>query len=207
MEAQRHSLHPDQALPYVEQLTDYRDLMIELARAAGRGVHVSARRPGVEFMMPGSVTTWSQPDLQGRIHIEEDRQYSASFRALSEAACRMLVIESKSLLLPEGDRYRTYRDIFRFTWGEEVRALDADMISVEILSSAAVEGVFDPQADRLPVTFKLGTLDGGQATLRMMEHCPVTEVGMDCLLSRTDSFKQALCDDDTSSVASVQLAS
>lgn len=187
------NLRPEFA-PHVEQLEEYRDLMVDTARSVGKGVRVLARYPGAEFMIPGGMTEWSEPDRKGHIHIEHDRQYSASFREIGDAAFRLMVIENESWLLPGKEKYLTYRNMYRFSWNGDAQVVDSQVLGIEIISSAKVEGVFDPGADKLPVMLQVSRTDDGQEPFRMMEHLMVDEVAFDCLLERTDSYQRDLLD-------------
>jgi len=130
--------------PDVEQLMEYRDLMIDILHKQGKGIRQArvgekARtRPGTEYMLPGGLTEWSIPDKKFRTHIERDRSYAASYRPMGERAARLLVLESDSVLV-NPKTYGTKRNMYRFSWAPEVGVYEAEVLPIEIVSSANVD--------------------------------------------------------------------
>ena len=72
--------------PTIVQLKEYRDLMVDIVRRQGKGIRYARQgerartRIGTEYLLPGSLTEWSEPDKKFRTKIMRDRLYSASFR-------------------------------------------------------------------------------------------------------------------------------
>ena len=138
-------LPPDVDMPYIGQLMEYRDLMINIVRQQGRYVRhgrIGERartRVGTEYMLPGTLTDWSAPDKKFRTFTERERRYSASYRPIGEQAGRLLVLESDSVLV-NPDTYGTKRNIYRFTWGSAVGVSESEVLPIEIYSSTQVDG-------------------------------------------------------------------
>ena len=133
-----------QERPDVEQLMEYRELMIDILHKQGRGIRQArvgekARtRLGTEYMLPGGLTEWSIPDKKFRTHIERDRSYVASYRPMGEHAARLLILESDSVLI-DPKTYDTKRNMYRFSWAPEVGVYEAEVLPVQIISSASVD--------------------------------------------------------------------
>lgn len=129
--------------PYVEQCLEYRDLMVDIVRAQGRGIRRARygerahTRPGTEYMLPGAATEWSVPDRRLRTHIERERRYSASFRPIGAHAGRLLVLESDSVR--DGLSYDTKRNIYRFGWDETKTIHEAEVLPISIVSGVQTD--------------------------------------------------------------------
>jgi hypothetical protein len=207
-------------LPSIEQLREYRDLMVGIVRQQGRGVRyarMGERAPtriGTEYMLPGAMTDWSIPDKKWRTQIMRERRYSASYREgeveladnLSVIAGRLLVLESDSVRV--GDMYETKRNLYRFGWNELLGVYEADVLPVQIILDAQtdMEIVANPASERVVVTFDhertvAGTdpeeSKGYYRYVNPMRDTEspwqaVTEVQMDGLLRRTDEYGQDL---------------
>ena len=130
--------------PSVEQLMEYRDLMVNIVRQQGRGVRCAkvgerARtQVGTEYMLPGTLTEESLPDKKHRVHTLRERRYSASFRPLGEQVGRLLVLESDSVR-GNANTYGTKRNIYQFSWAEDVGVFRSEVLPIEIVSSASVD--------------------------------------------------------------------
>lgn len=182
----RTDLRPERA-PTLEQLGEYRDLMIDTTHEAGKGVRVFADKPGTEFIIPGSMTEWTRPDRKMRTHVEHDRNYAASYKTLGETARRLLVLETESWLTAGGLEYLTLRNMYRFSWDEDGPVTEAQAFKWEIISRSNVE------AEVLPYPIKdvmMMEIDRVGEPFRFMEHELVDEVAFDCLLDRTDLFRR-----------------
>ena len=90
--------------PTIVQLKEYRDLMVDIVRRQGKGIRYARQgeqartRIGTEYLLPGSLTEWSEPDKKFRTKIMRDRLYSASFRTdMGANAGRLLVLEGDSV--------------------------------------------------------------------------------------------------------------
>ena len=191
----RTDLRPERA-PTLEQLGEYRDLMIDTTHEAGKGIRVFADKPGTEFIIPGSMTEWTRPDRKMRTHVEHDRNYAASYKTLGETARRLLVLETESWLTAGGLEYLTFRNMYRFSWEEDGPVTEAQAFKWEIISRSNVE------AEVLPYPIKdvmMMELDRAGEPFRLMEHALVDEIAFDCLLDRTDSFRRDI-------VATVELS-
>lgn len=179
-------LRPEHS-PSVDQLEEYRDLMIGIVHAMHKGVKVTARFPGTEFILPGSFTEWSEPNMDGHVQIERDRTYSASYKHIGMGAHKLIVLESESALLPNRQRYTTHRRIFRFGWANST-VLDSQATHTEIISdtNSAISLV---GKDKKPVI--VSEIDEHNDPFRYSEHILVDEKDVDCLLYRTERYSRA----------------
>lgn len=207
-------------LPTIEQLREYRDLMVDIVRQQGKGIRYArmgeraSTKVGTEYMLPGAVTEWSIPDKKWRTKILRERRYSASFRegdinlaeGLSMSAGRLLVLESDSVRMAEV--YETKRNLYRFSWSEQLGLYEAEVLPVQIISDARtdMEVVADPARGKQLVTFDHErTVEGTDPEesrgyyryinpMRDTESpwMRVTEDAMDGLLRRTDEFGRDL---------------
>jgi hypothetical protein len=179
-------LRPDQG-PLVDQLEEYRELMTGIVRTLHKGVKVTARFPGTEFMLPGSFTEWSMPDADDHIRIERDRTYSASYKHIGMGAHKLVVLESESVLIPNRQRYTTHRRIFRFGWANKT-VYDSQAIHTEIISEA------NSAVSAIDVGGKAVTVsepDEHNDPFRYSEHILADESDVDCLLYRTERYSKA----------------
>lgn len=132
----------EQDYPALEQLLEYRNLMVDIVREQGRGIRHARygerapTRPGTEYMLPGAMTEWSQPDRKHRTHIERERRYSASFRRIGEYAGRLLVLESDSVRIDAS--YDTRRNLYRFGWDAD-GVQESEVLPVYIVSGTQTD--------------------------------------------------------------------
>lgn len=205
------------SLPSLEQLYEYRDLMIDILHRQGRGVRharVGERartRIGTEYYLPGA---FDEERVAGKHdahppRLERQRRYSASFReAVGDTAGRLLVLESDSVYLPAVDSYTTKRRMYRFSWDDEwISVFQSEVLPIDIVSDARTDGevLVDRREngdDRLIVTldhertvesFDVDKTTGYHSDVniwRSQENPwePVSEAGFDGLLGRTDEY-------------------
>lgn len=173
--------------PSVDQLEEYRDLMTAIVRATHRGVKVTPRFPGTEFLLPGSFTQWSEPDAEGHLHIERDRTYSASYKQLGEGAHKLIVLESDSVLMAHQKRYATNRRVFRFGWQDDV-VYDSQALYTEIISDAPSIIDIAAAGER---TIGISELEEHCDPFRYSEHMLTDKTGVECLMHRTERYSRA----------------
>ena len=210
-----------ESAPEIEQLMEYRALMIEIVRGQGRGIRYArfgerARTtPGTEYLLPGAMTEWSIPDKQYRTHIERERRFSASARGVGELAGRLLVLESDSVRV--GTLYDTKRSLYRFSWAEGVGAYEAEVMPIHIISGAQVDaevvykdpfGIQEVLVADHERTMELGdgeNLEYSRYINPWREHeypwSQVTAAEFDGLLARTDDFGHAILAEPQRNVA------
>lgn len=137
---------PAQERLTIEQLLEYRDLMVRIVRGQGKDIRYSVHygskvrtRPNTEYLLPCALTEWSQPGYEGgKTRIERDRTYTASLRRMGEGAGRLLVIESESKLSSE-NTYHTSRNAYAFAWDTLVGVYEAKVLPTELFSSAQTD--------------------------------------------------------------------
>lgn len=126
-------------LPDLDQLMQYRDLMVGIVRNQGKGIRyaregeVANTHFGTDYMLPGLLTEWSDLDDKLRSRILRDRCYSASFRPLGEKVGRLLVLETDSELV-NPTTYMTKRNMYKFSFAEHVGVFEASVLPNEIIS-------------------------------------------------------------------------
>lgn len=206
--------NPD--MPSIEQIEEYRDLMVGIVREQGRGIRVgrpgdrARTRVGTEYMLPGAHTEWSIPDKKFRTKILRERRYSASYRAsVGEAASRLIVLESDSVRVD--DSFKTRRNLYRFGWHELMGVYEAEVLPVEIVCDARtdmelIETDFGLRATAMfDHERTIESLDDDKTAGYMRSINPmrdtespwqaVTEVEFDGLLFRTGEFSRDLLDE------------
>lgn len=203
----RAPISPD--MPSVEQLIEYRDLMVSIVRGQGKSVRYArmgerARtRVGTEYMLPGTLTDSSIPDRKFRTHTLRERRYSASFRPIGAQAGRLIVLESDSALVSP-TTYGTKRNIYRFSWAQETGVSESEVLPIEIISSTKTDSEvlpFEPYGIKEVLSLDQehtaeATADSGGEYQRYVNPFRQTEspwtlfnqVDFDGLLYRTDSF-------------------
>lgn len=207
-------IFPAQDHPDVEQLLEYRDMMVNIVRRQGKGIRyarlgeTARTRLGTEYMLPGAMTEWSIPGKDYRTHIIRDRCYSASFRPISKCAGRLLVLESDSVRVRRNS-FDTIRNMYRFTWGEEVGIYEAEVLPIkiisgaqtdfEILSKSGIDGMKELMIIDQERTAELAEQDDTGYfryinPWRQEEYAwnQVSAADFDMLLSRTDEFGRAV---------------
>ena len=201
--------------PTIVQLKEYRDLMVDIVRRQGKGIRYARQgerartRIGTEYLLPGSLTEWSEPDKKFRTKIMRDRLYSASFRTdMGANAGRLLVLEGDSVRV--GDAYETRRNMFRFTWADPVGIYQAEVLPIRIISDAQTDAeiIQAPNgAKQLLALDHERTVNAAHPDvspgyyryinpLRDTESPwkPVTEADFDALTMRTDIYGRELLD-------------
>lgn len=191
--------------PDVEQLMDYRDLLVDIVRRQGKGIRVArigelaTTRIGTEYFMPGTMTEWSIPNKQLETKVVRELRYSASMRRIGEGAGRLLVLESDSVRV-QPETFGTKRNIYRFSWGDDGRVFESEVMPIEIFSSAQADAEvveFEPYGIKDVLSFdQERTAEYGGEYSRFVnpstnyqnEWEPVDEAGFDGLLYRTDIF-------------------
>lgn len=157
--------------PTVEQLQQYRDLLVDVLHRQGRDIKYAVHygknahvRADTEYLMPRTLTNWTKPQGEKkRIKAERDRAYAASFRRMGEGAARLLVIEHENQLVEVPDfnsdsndirfkkMYDTNRRLYRFTYSPLVGLYEAEVQQSQIMSSPGTN--FEVvSADELGVT-------------------------------------------------------
>lgn len=130
--------------PDVDQLMEYRDLMVDIVRQQGKGVRyarmgeLATTRIGTEYMMPGTMTEWSIPNKKLETKVMRELRYSASLRRIGERAGRLLVLESDSVRV-QPETFGTRRNIYRFSWDENGVVQESEVLPIEIYSSAQAD--------------------------------------------------------------------
>ncbi len=191
--------------PDVEQLMDYRDLLVDLVRQQGKGVRVArlgelaTTRIGTEYFMPGTMTEWSIPNKQRETKVVRELRYSASMRRIGERAGRLLVLESDSVRV-QPETFGTKRNIYRFSWDEDEEVFESEVMPIEIFSSAQADAEvmqFEPYGIKDVLSFdQERTAEYGGEYSRFVNPTTnyqsdwerVDEAGFDGLLYRTDIF-------------------
>ena len=129
--------------PDVEQLMEYRDLLVDIVRQRGKGVRYgrlderARTRIGTEYLMPGTMTEWSIPNKKLETKVLRELRYSASMRRMGEQAGRLLVLESDSVRI-QPETFGTLRRLYRFTW-DEGEVVESEVLPIEIISSARTD--------------------------------------------------------------------
>lgn len=196
--------------PDVEQLMDYRDLMVDIVRQQGKGVRVArmgelaTTRIGTEYLMPGTMTEWSIPNKRRETKVVRELRYSASMRRIGERAGRLLVLESDSVRV-QPETFGTRRNIYRFSWDEDSVVQESEVLPIEIYSSAQADAEVlhaEPYGikDVLAIDMERTAEYGGEYTrfvnpatnyqegLEAVAWESVDAAGFDGLLYRTDLF-------------------
>ena len=191
--------------PGVEQLMDYRDLLVDIVRQQGKGIRVArmgelaTTRIGTEYFMPGTMTEWSIPNKRLETEVVRELRYSASMRRIGEHAGRLLVLESDSVRV-QPETFGTRRNIYRFSWGDDGTVFESEVMPIEIYSSAQADAEVlqaEPYGikDILAFDQERTAEHGGEysrfvnpATNYQSGWEPVDEAGFDGLLYRTDIF-------------------
>jgi len=200
---ERPALGPNR--PDVEQLMDYRDLLVDIVRQQGKGIRVArigelaTTRIGTEYFMPGTMTEWSIPNKQMETNVVRALRYSASMRRIGERAGRLLVLESDSVRV-QPETFGTKRNIYRFSWGEDGEVFESEVMPIEIFSSAQADAEvmqFEPYGIKDVLSFdQERTAEYGGEYSRFVNPATnyqndwelVDEAGFDGLLYRTDIF-------------------
>lgn len=195
-------------LPDIDQLREYRDLMVSIVRQQGRGVRYARiaetahTRLGTQYMLPMAVTDWSIPDRSGRTKVLRERRYSASFReeTLGTMTTRLLVLESDSVRID--DIYETRRNMYRFGWNPLVGIYEAEVLPIQVVSDARTDAEIVATQSKELVTFdhehtvNSANPDETSGYFRYVNPFRETEspwqqvsdVEFDGLLQRTDEF-------------------
>ena len=91
--------------PTVEQLQEYRNLLVDVLHRQGRDIKYSAHyskdahvRANTEYLTPRTLTEWTEATDDIPSQIERDRAYCASVRRMGEGALRMIVVEHENQL-------------------------------------------------------------------------------------------------------------
>ena len=194
--------------PDVEQLMEYRDLLVDIVRQQGKGIRVArmgelaTTRIGTEYFMPGTMTEWSIPNKQLETKVVRELRYSASMRRIGERAGRLLVLESDSVRAThvQPETFGTKRNIYRFSWNEDEEVFESEVMPIEVFSSAQADAEvmqFEPYGikDVLSLDQERTAEFGGEysrfvnpATNHQNDWEQVDEAGFDGLLYRTDIF-------------------
>ena len=191
--------------PDVEQLMDYRDLLVDIVRQQGKGIRVArigelaTTRIGTEYFMPGTMTEWSIPNKKLETKVVRELRYSASMRRIGERAGRLLVLESDSVRV-QPETFGTKRNIYRFSWDEDGEVFESEVMPIEIFSSAQADAEvmqFEPYGIKDVLSFdQERTAEYGGEYSRFVNPATnyqndwelVDEAGFDGLLYRTDIF-------------------
>ena len=194
--------------PDVEQLMEYRDLLVDIVRQQGKGIRVArmgelaTTRIGTEYFMPGTMTEWSIPNKQLETKVVRELRYSASMRRIGERAGRLLVLESDSVRAThvQPETFGTKRNIYRFSWNEDEEVFESEVMPIEVFSSAQADAEvmqFEPYGIKDVLSFdQERTAEyGGEysrfvnpATNYQNDWEQVDEADFDGLLYRTDIF-------------------
>ena len=187
--------------PDVEQLLEYRELLIDILHRQGREIRYAlgagdeARhmRAHTEYLLPKSLVEWSVPKKDGETHIERDRTYSASYRRIGEYAARLLVLETDSVFVAP-DHYATTRNAYRFTWDAD-DVSEAEKLPIEIVGKSHVSFAISPAGPvgvREVATFNAEQDDDSFCRLvnpfSETLWSPVSATDVDGLLRRTDEY-------------------
>jgi len=191
--------------PDVEQLMDYRDLLVDIVRQQGKGIRVArigelaTTRIGTEYFMPGTMTEWSIPNKKLETKVVRELRYSASMRRIGERAGRLLVLESDSVRV-QPETFGTKRNIYRFSWDEDGEVFESEVMPIEIFSSAQADAEvmqFEPYGIKDVLSFdQERTAEYGGEYSRFVTPATnyqndwelVDEAGFDGLSYRTDIF-------------------
>jgi hypothetical protein len=173
--------------PTPEQVEEYHELLRDISHAMHRGTRRTMRFPGSEFILPGALTDWVEPEKRVGALIERDRNYTLGYKNLGDAAHKLVVLETESVLLGT-DRYITHRQMFRFEWSNE-GMYDAQAKKVEIVSLANGELTVLPE---VATSIGVGEIDETCEPFRYMEDVLVSEADVDCLLYRTERYGKDL---------------
>lgn len=201
--------------PSFDQLIEFRQTLTDIVRAQGKGVRIArlgeiaTTRLGTEYMIPGAYTEFSPQSKsdKGYPRTERMRRISASFRpSLGSLAGRMTVRDSEDVYLSDIDSYLARRRSYRFEWDKSGQVTLSEVLPVDIVSDARVDGEAEIRVDENgPKAYLIAdhhrTVSGLNPDKTSGYHSDInpfrqqdspwdyaTETDVDVLLSRADEY-------------------